>query len=291
MNEPIKPSELILNDDGSVYHLHLRPEHIATDIITVGDPDRVAQVSKHFDSIEFQMQKREFCTHTGYVGSKRLTVISTGIGTDNIDIVLNELDALVNIDLYTRKVKDKLTSLRLIRVGTSGTLQKDIPVDSMLLSSYGLGLDGMLNYYELNNTVEEEKMINAVNAALPELPIKAQIASASQELLQLFKGRDCFEGITVTATGFYGPQGRVLRAQPKVKGIIDRLANVSFENNRITNLEMETAGIYGLGRQLGHHCLAVNAILANRPLGKFSTQGSKTVKKAIELTLDCIVAS
>ncbi|MCB0540529.1 MAG: nucleoside phosphorylase, partial [Bacteroidetes bacterium] len=258
MNEIIKPSELILNDDGSIYHLHLLPEQIADTIITVGDPDRVEKVSKYFDKIEHKIQKREFVTHTGYIGNKRLTVISTGIGTDNIDIVINELDALVNIDLHTRQIKKDKKSLNIIRIGTSGTLQGEIDVDSIVLSSFGLGLDGLMNFYVSHNSDEEEEILLKINKAV-ELPIKPCIAKGSEFLLNQIKTDSTYTGITISATGFYGPQGRTLRMQPKVANFIDELAQLKFDNNeRITNLEMETSAIYGMGKVLGHHCLSVN---------------------------------
>lgn len=289
MKRIIEASELILNDDGSIYHLHLRPEHIAKDIIIVGDQDRVKEVSKHFDSIEFEASKREFVTHTGYIGKKRLTVISTGIGTDNIDIVFNELDALVNIDLESRTVKDKLHALNIIRVGTSGTLQRDIPVDSILLSSHGLGLDGIMNYYEHENTSEEKAILQEIKNKIP-LPIAPCITAGSSTLIDLYKREDVRHGITVTATGFYGPQGRQLRLQPTTKNFLDEMAGLDLHGHRVTNLEMETSGIYGLGRLLGHQCLSVNAILANRQTKEFSVKPKEIVEKAIILTLEKLAA-
>lgn len=288
MKRVIEDSELILNKDGSVYHLHLRPEHLANEIITVGDPDRVKEVSKHFDSIEFKTNKREFVTHTGYIGKKRITVISTGIGTDNIDIVFNELDALVNIDLETRTIKDEKTSLNIIRVGTSGTLQEDIPIDSILLSSFGLGLDGLMNYYAHENNNIENSILREINQKV-KLPIKACIAEGSKKLIDLYKNENVYYGITLTATGFYGPQGRKLRLNPIMDNFIDDLAQLQFEGgHRITNLEMETAAIYGLGNLLGHHCLSVNGIIANRQTKEFSKQPKVIVEKAIQLSLDKI---
>lgn len=281
-------SELIINKDGSIYHLNLRPENIADTIITVGDQDRVTEVSKHFDSIEFTTQKREFVTHTGYIGKKRLSVISTGIGTDNVDIVVNELDALVNIDLETREEKTEKKSLQFIRIGTSGALQKDIPVDSILLSSYGLGLDGLMNFYSIENDKEEKEVLDLINEKV-RLPINPQICKASNKLLKLIKQPNYFEGITISATGFYGPQGRFLRAQPKVRNFIDKMAALKFNSSvRITNLEMETAAIYGLGKVLGHECLSVNVILANRQTGEFSKIGAESIEKAIVETLEKI---
>ena len=288
MNKKIEASELVLNADGSVYHLHLKPEHIAHDIIIVGDQDRVKEVSKHFDSIEFQTNKREFVTHTGYIGKKRLTVLSTGIGTDNIDIVFNELDALVNIDLETRLAKKELTSLNIIRVGTSGSLQKDVPIDSILLSTHGLGLDGLMNFYEHTNNAEESAMLDEIKANVT-LPILPCLTEGSQKLLDLFKGDDVHHGVTLTSTGFYGPQGRKLRLNPQIRHFIDELSALKLGKRRITNLEMETSAIYGLGKLLGHHCLSVNAILANRQLMTFSKDSKGIVEKAIQLTLEKIV--
>lgn len=287
MNSKIEASELVLNADGSVYHLHLRPEHIADDIIIVGDQDRVQEVSKHFDSIEFKTNKREFVTHTGYIGKKRLTVLSTGIGTDNIDIVFNELDALVNIDLETRLAKTDLKSLNIIRVGTSGSLQRDVPIDSILLSSHGLGLDGLMNFYEHSNSLEEDGILNTIKSSV-QLPVEPSLAKASQKLMDLFKGENLAYGITLTATGFYGPQGRKLRLNPQIRHFIDELSALQLGKHRITNLEMETSGIYGLGKLLGHHCLSVNAILANRQDMTFSKDSKKIVEKAIRLTLEKI---
>ncbi len=290
MNKEIAASELVLNPDGSVYHLHLRPEHIARDIIIVGDQDRVKEVSKHFDRIEFQTSKREFVTHTGYIGNKRLTVLSTGIGTDNIDIVFNELDALVNIDLNTRIPKENLQSLNIIRVGTSGALQKDIPIDSILLSSYGLGLDGLMNFYKHTPNETEVELLKQINEKVS-LPIEPSLTSGSSELINLFKDNNLQQGITLTSTGFYGPQGRVLRLQPQVDRFIDDLAELNFDGLRITNLEMETSAIYGLGRLLGHHCLSVNAILANRQSLTFSKDAHAIVEEAIQLTLSKLTAT
>ena len=290
MNKEIAASELVLNPDGSVYHLHLRPEHIARDIIIVGDQDRVKEVSKHFDRIEFQTSKREFVTHTGYIGNKRLTVLSTGIGTDNIDIVFNELDALVNIDLNTRIPKENLQSLNIIRVGTSGALQEDIPIDSIVLSSYGLGLDGLMNFYKHTPNETEVELLKQINEKVS-LPIEPSLTSGSSELINLFKDNNLQQGITLTSTGFYGPQGRVLRLQPQVDRFIDDLAELNFDGLRITNLEMETSAIYGLGRLLGHHCLSVNAILANRQRLTFSKDAHAIVEEAIQLTLSKLTAT
>jgi uridine phosphorylase len=285
----IAESELILTNRGAIYHLNCRPEEIATTIITVGDPDRVGEVSKHFDSIEYNNQHREFVTHTGFIGKKRLTCVSTGIGTDNIDIVLNELDALVNIDFETRMVKEKLTQLNIIRVGTSGSLQKDIPVDSFVASSHGLGIDNLLNFYRQDNNEEEKQLVQSFvtqtqlhnNFAYP------YICGASAHIIKNFV--DGFHhGITVTCPGFYGPQGRVLRLGLANPALIDNLTKFTFGPHRITNFEMETAGIYGLGKLLGHHCLSLNAIVANRISKEFSKDGNAAVENLIKTTLQII---
>lgn len=284
-------SELILNTDGSIYHLHLKPENVAELIITVGDPDRVQEVSKHFDKIEFKTQKREFVTHTGLIGNKRITVISTGIGTDNIDIVFNELDALFNIDLIKREEKKVKTSLKIVRVGTSGTLQNHIPVDSILLSEMGLGMDGLMNYYSYQNSEKELSILKQLNAEI-NFPLPLQLASASKKLISDFSNiENVYKGITISATGFYGPQGRILRAQPSIKNFIEKMADFDFDGLKITNLEMETAGIYGLGNLLGHDCLSVNVILANRQTGEFSKNGAKSVEKAIIKTLEILTSA
>ncbi|MBI1344192.1 MAG: phosphorylase [Terrimonas sp.] len=285
----IAESELILNNRGAVYHLDLRPEELANTIITVGDPDRVKAVSKHFSSIESKSQHREFITHTGYLGKKRITVLSTGIGTDNIDIVINELDALVNIDFESRQLKKNLQSLDIIRVGTSGSLQADVPVDSFVTSTLGLGIDNLLNFYRLEQNDEEEQLLQSFvtytqlhnNIAYP------YIAGAGASLIKHFV-KDFHHGITVTCPGFYGPQGRVLRLGIKNPDLIDRLTQFRFGRHRITNFEMETAAIYGLGRLLGHHCVSLSAIVANRVEKKFSSDGAKLVESLITKTLTII---
>ena len=284
-----KESELVLNNDGSVYHLHLRPEHISNNIILVGDPDRVAKVSKHFDTIEFTTQKREFVTHTGLIGKKRFTIISTGIGTDNIDIVMNELDALVNIDLNTRtEIKDK-TSLNIIRIGTSGTLLADIPCDSILYSEYGLGLDGLMNFYKHANSTLETKILNTINAEIPELQLPPRISKCADSLMNLFyKEGETVKGITASSTGFYAPQGRILRAQPVVEDFVDKLATINVDGNRITNFEMETSAIYGMSNILGHKSLSINTILANRMTKEFSKDPKKAVDACIVKTLEVL---
>jgi uridine phosphorylase len=282
----IAESELIINNRGAIYHLDLRPDELAPTVLTVGDPDRVSAVSKHFDNIEHRSQHREFVTHTGMLGKKRISVISTGIGTDNIDIVLNELDALVNIDFASRTVKRRLGALTIIRVGTSGALQKDIPVDSFVASTHGLGIDNLLNFYRHEENEEEKEILHSFSTQtqLHQRLAQPYISSASGSLLRHFTG-GFHQGITVTCPGFYGPQGRVLRLGLSQPELIDRLTGFSFGSHRITNFEMETAGIYGLGKILGHACLSLSAIVANRVERQFSSDGNAAVEALIKETL------
>ncbi|MFZ4769273.1 MAG: nucleoside phosphorylase [Ferruginibacter sp.] len=283
----IAASELIINDRGAIYHVNCRPEEIAHNIITVGDPDRVKEVSKYFDSIEFKNKHREFITHTGYIGKKRISVTSTGIGPDNIDIVMNELDALVNIDLKTRTIKDKLTSLNIIRVGTSGSLQKEIPVDSFVASTHGLGLDNLMNFYKHERNQEENQLLHSFNThtQIHQGITAPYITGAGVSLLKEFV--DGFhQGITVTCPGFYGPQGRVLRMGLTQPQLIDRLTTFTFGQHRISNFEMETSAIYGMGKVLGHHCLSLSAIVANRITKEFSSDGGAAVENLIKKTLE-----
>lgn len=285
----IAASELIINDRGAIYHVNCRPEEIANTIITVGDPDRVKEVSKYFDRIEFRNQHREFVTHTGYLGNKRLSVTSTGIGPDNIDIVLNELDALVNIDMETRTIKENLTSLNIIRVGTSGSLQQEIPVDSFVASTHGLGLDNLLNFYKHDSNEEEKQLLQAfdTHTQLHQGISSPYITGAGVSLLKEFVN-GFHQGITVTCPGFYGPQGRVLRMGLTHPQLIDRLTSFSFGNHRISNFEMETSAIYGMGKILGHHCLSLSAIVANRITKEFSKDGAAAVENLIKKTLETI---
>jgi uridine phosphorylase len=287
--QAIAESELIINSRGAIYHLDLRPEELANTVFTVGDPDRVSAVSRHFDSIEYKAQHREFVSHTGFIGKKRVTVVSTGIGTDNIDIVLNELDALVNIDLNTRTVKPQLTPLTIIRMGTSGSLQKDIQVDSIVASTHGLGIDNLLNFYRQDDTEEDNSLLQsfATQTQLHHRLAHPYISGASPALLKHFV-EGFHHGITVTCPGFYGPQGRVLRLGLHQPELIDRLTGFSYGPHRVTNFEMETAGIYGLGRLLGHHCLSLSAIIANRVSRTVSADGNKAVEKLITDTLQIV---
>ena len=286
----IEQSELILNPDGSIYHLNLRPENIATDIIFVGDQDRVDKISQHFDSIEFTTQKREFKTTTGIYKKKRFSVISTGIGPDNIDIVLNELDALVNIDLETRQPKDHLTSLNIVRIGTSGSLQTDIPVDSFVISSHGLDLNGLLHSYQVDE-ISNLEIENAFVAHTNWSSKKAHplIITNSKELENKIISEKTHTGITATAGGFYGPQGRVLRLAIQDPSLNHKIDSFHFKGKRITNLEMETSAIYGLSKLLGHKACSINAIIANRADGTFSENPGKVVTDLIEYTLKKLV--
>lgn len=284
----IKESELILNPDGSIYHLNLRPEQVADTIILVGDPNRVPRVSAYFDMIEFSTQKREFCTHTGTYKGKRLTALSTGIGPDNIDIVINELDALFNIDLHTRKPKEQLTSLNIVRFGTSGSLQADIPVDSFVLSSHGLGMDNMLHAYKDAPNVREIAMEEAFMAHTQWNTDKGRpyIVGCGETLKQRLLTDKVFEGITGTAPGFYGPQGRMLRLPVQDSTLNDKLHSFNYKGYRMTNLEMETSAIYGLSKLLGHQAVSLNAIIANRAAGTFTKDTKKVVENLIVYGLE-----
>lgn len=283
----LEASELILNDDGSMYHLNLKPENIASTIITVGDPERVETVASFFDKIEFKTQKREFHTQTGTYKGKRITVISTGIGTDNIDIVMNELDALVNIDLATRNIKKKLTPLQIIRIGTSGAIQKTIPMDAFLASETAIGFDGLLSYYE-QGAIQNNPFAAQLkqDLQLTNLPYNVD---CDPDLKKLFSdSSQLLFGTTATNCGFYAPQGRYLRAKPSDNQFLDKLMKFQYNGNRITNLEMETSGIYGMAKLLGHRAISMNAIVANRATGEFSKNPEKTIKNLIAFCLEKI---
>jgi uridine phosphorylase len=282
----IQSSELILNPDGSVYHLNLKPEHIAHDIIFVGDQNRVEKITQFFDSIEFSTQKREFKTQTGYFKGKKITVMSTGIGPDNIDIVMNELDALVNIDLETRKPKTNLTSLNIIRIGTSGSLQAAIPCDSFVMSKFGLDLDNMLRSYLIDNITHkdiEDAFIKQTDWDIRKG--RPYVIGCSETLEKRLESDNIFKGFTGTAGGFYGPQGRVLRLEIQDTNLNSKMDSFDYKGIKMTNLEMETAAIYGLGKLLGHECLSLNAIIANRATGTFSEDPYKAVDALIQYTL------
>ncbi|MCM4158863.1 phosphorylase [Antarcticibacterium flavum] len=286
----LKASEFIQNADGSVYHLRLLPHQIANTIITVGDPDRVAAVSKYFDIIEHVVQKREFNTHTGTYKGKRITVISSGIGTDNIDIVFNELDALVNIDFNSRRIKEESSSLDIIRIGTSGAIQPDIPIDSFLVSETGIGMDAMLHFYDSEHI--QDKALNKALKEQLDFPFNHVVPYAvdcDMELASRFD-KGFYRGMTVSNCGFYGPQGRVLRLPVQDPELNSKMERFNYKNRKITNMEMETSGMYGLSKLLGHHTVSLNAIVANRATGEFSKDPAATVDKLIRTALDLIVA-
>jgi len=288
MNQ-IAESELIINSRGAVYHLDVKPEELASNIITVGDPERVKEVSKHFDNVEVKRQHREFVTHTGYIGKKRISVVGTGIGPDNIDIVLNELDALVNINFSCRTINPELKQLNIIRIGTSGSLQGDVPVDSFVASTHGLGIDNLMNFYLHENNEEEKQLLQAfvTQTQLHNNISYPYIASASMSLIKHFVD-GYHQGITVTCPGFYGPQGRILRLGISNPNLIDQLSEFQFGQHRITNFEMETSAIYGLGHALHHHCLSLSAIVANRIHKNFSSDGAALIEKLIVKSLEII---
>ncbi|WP_438963012.1 nucleoside phosphorylase [Nonlabens sp.] len=287
----LAPSELILNEDGSIYHLNLQPHQLAQTIITVGDPDRVETISKHFDHIEHRMAKREFHTHTGTLDGKRISVISTGIGTDNIDIVLNELDALVNIDFKSREIKSNLTQLDIIRIGTSGAVQAHIPVDSFLLSKRGIGFDSLFHWYE--NDGGDSAFAKAIQEQLQlsTLAARPYVVACDSTLAKKFQDPQVIKGNTITNVGFYGPQSRQLRLHPAHDQLNSSIEDFNFNGEKLTNLEMETAGIYAMADLLGHRAVSLNAILANRATGTFSVQPQDTVEELIEFALERLIKS
>lgn len=284
----ITETELILTRKGRIYHLDLVPEEIPDTIITVGDPGRVKQVSKYFDRVLFKRVHREFVSHIGELGSLKLMVISTGIGTDNIDIVLNEIDALVNIDFNTRQIKQEKRSLRIIRIGTSGTIRSDIEIDSLLISKYAIGLDALMGYYQKNIKTIPRLIIDQINNSEYKLPENAYWGRADKSLLELFSSPYFRQGITITCPGFYGPQGRSLR-MPSTNFEVPVFQKVKYEGLKITNLEMETAAIYAMANSLGHKAISLNAILANRMESKFSKNPSFIIEKLIKIALDALI--
>jgi len=285
----IDSSELIITDEGCVYHLDVHPNEIANTIITVGDPGRVPEVSKLFDEITSKRQHREFVTHSGRIGNKKISVVSSGIGPDNIDIVINELDALVNIDFETRTIKEDFTPLQIFRLGTSGALQEDIPLDTLVLGTMALGLDNLMHYYKHHENEIEQKIKDAFiqHVGLENKPIVPYVVDGCENLWQHFDDQYT-KGITVTCPGFYAPQGRQLRLEPAIGNLIDQLPTFKSEGRRITNFEMETSAIYGLSKLLGHQYLSINTIVANRPLGTFTKDGAKSVEHMIETSLEII---
>ncbi|MEO1010053.1 MAG: nucleoside phosphorylase [Bacteroidota bacterium] len=286
----LSESELILHPDGSIYHLHLLPGDISDTIITVGDPERVSEVSQYFDYIELKKGKREFITHTGSLNGKRLTVMSTGIGTDNIDIVLNELDALANVDFDTGESRENRIRYKIIRLGTSGSIQADIPLDSLLLSEFAVGLDGLLHFYKSSKILETpmgQSLLEHLQWTPPFVP--PYVVKCDGELLQKLGENRIRLGVTATNMGFYGPQGRQLRLPPRFDDLIPKLNSFSYNKRRITNLEMETAGLYGMARLMGHKALSLNCILANRITGEFSKNPKRAVNQMIRFALDRLV--
>jgi len=285
----IEASELIINDRGAIYHLNVRPEELADTIITVGDPERVASISKYFDKVECKLAHREFITHTGFIGNKRISVISTGIGPDNIDIALNEIDALVNIDFATRIINEQKKSVSIIRMGTCGSLQGEVGVDQLVAGTHGLGIDNLLHFYSIQNNEEEKAILNAFekHTQISSNQIQPYIATASAELIKHFT-EGYSHGITVTCPGFYGPQGRILRLPLKMPNLVDQMTSFSYGNHRIANFEMETSAIYGLCNLLGHQCLSINVIIANRVKKEYSKDMGKAVDHMIQKSLGII---
>lgn len=289
MASKLSSSELVLNPDGSIYHCNIKPEELADTIILVGDPNRVSNVSKYFDTIETRSQKREIIVNTGILNHKRLTVISTGMGTDNIDIVLNELDALANIDLKKKEIKPIRKPLTFVRLGTSGAIQKDIPVDTIVASTYGLGFDGLMSFYAntesfYENPIAKEFIIQTKWNPKRALPY---LAEGSEELLHLMtENSKVISGITATAIGFYGPQGRILRLNLDNESMNEQLTKFTYNNNRITNFEMETSAIYGLSHLMGHKALSLNTIVANRYSGTFSKDPYSAIDSMIQFSLE-----
>lgn len=284
----ISSTDLITNSDGSVYHLNLRPEHLADTIITVGDPDRVGKVSQYFDSIEIKISKREFVTHTGMLGNKRLTVISSGIGTDNIEILMNELDALANIDMATLEVNPNHKSLNIIRLGTSGSLQKHISVDNFVVSRRAIGLDTLGSFYKtsINQHCSAVKKFFGLNF----MPYSNTSSKVLYDLFMKNSPNDWYSGTTLTCPGFYAPQGRVLRFNPKIEGLLDKMNGYCRDGNILSNLEMETAGYYLMGKILEHEVLSISAILANRITNEFSKKPERQIDNLIKYALERIIS-
>jgi uridine phosphorylase len=287
--QAIGASELIINDRGAIYHLNVRPEEIADTIITVGDPERVAEVSKYFDRVEHTLAHREFITHTGYIGQKRISVLSTGIGPDNIDIALNEIDALANINFDTRTINDQKKSVSIIRMGTCGSLQGEVGVNELVAGTHGLGIDNVLHFYTQENNEEEKAILAAFDehTKISAHKIQPYIATASAGLLKHFT-EGYSHGITVTCPGFYGPQGRILRLPLKMPNLVDQMTSFKYGQHRIANFEMETSAIYGLCNLLGHQCLSINVIIANRVKKEYSKDMGKAVDHMIEKSLGII---
>lgn len=283
------PTELALNSKGQIYHLGLSPDELADTILLVGDQDRVSLISAFFDTIEHQSQHREFVCHTGTYQGKRISALSTGIGTDNIDITVNELDALVNIDLATRTEKAEKKSLNLIRIGTCGILQPEIPIHSYIVSTHAFGLDNVAHFYDIQFNDLETEMNQRLNAFLnlPEA-VNSYFVSANDDLTYALTGEQCFPGITITSSGFYGPQGRALRLGTKLEGIQLKAQYFAENNLRLVNFEMESSALFALGRSLGHRCATICLGVANRPKTTFSEGYGEAMKELIKFVLDRI---
>jgi uridine phosphorylase len=283
----LSASELILNADSSIYHLNLLPEDLAHTVIVVGDQNRVAQVSKYFDTIELEKGNREFITHTGTHNGIRISVVSTGIGTDNIDIVMNELDALVNIDFKTRTIKEDKTSLDIIRIGTSGGIQPDIETDSFVLSEYAIGFDNVLHFYESEHIQYPEMQLAFIDhtdwSVFKSIPY---VVESDLQLTERLRSGKVIIGFTGSNTGFYGPQGRRLRLLLEDNDLNSKISSFEYQGRRITNMEMETSAIYGLAKLMGHRAASMNCILANRSTGEFSKDPAKTIDALIKYTLE-----
>lgn len=277
-------SELVLTKDGSVYHLNLKPKHISDNVLIVGDPSRVYRISKHFDKIEFEMNRREFITHVGKYKGKRITVLSTGMGPDNIEIFFTELDALVNIDLKKKIVKPKKRRLNIIRIGTSGAVQEDIPVGSHVVSEYGMGLDNLMSFYNYKQTSFEQTIGKEVQKTA-KLPFTPYLARGSEKLLAQI-GDGMIKGNTITTPGFYAPQGRRIRLDLKFPKLLRDLSCFHHNGFWLTNFEMETSALYAMANMLGHEMLSVNAVIANRLQGKFSKNPYPTIDSLIKKVLD-----
>ena len=289
---PIQASELILNADQSIYHLNLLPEDLAETVIVVGDQNRVPRVSRHFDKIDVKKSKREFVTHTGWLNNKRISVVSTGIGTDNIDIVLNELDALVNIDFKTKSVREHLTQLNIIRVGTSGSIQPNVPIDAMVLSHYAIGFDNVLHFYQ-SESVQHPEIQQAFVQHMQWARAKSipYVVTSDPILTRKLDSEAVIPGFTGTNVGFYGPQGRKLRLLRADETFIEKLTSFQYKGLKITNLEMETSALFGLAKLLGHRAASMNCILANRATGAFSKDPAKSVDNLIAYALEKLTAS
>lgn len=286
----ISQTDLLLNSDGSIYHLNLQPEELADTVIIVGDQDRVEKISCHFDDIEVKKKNREIVTHTGNLNHHRLSVMSTGMGPDNIDIVITELDALVNVDLKNRRAKDTLKSLRIVRVGTTGALHEDIPCGGIVLSTHGMGFDNVMSFYEDKLTAEEQMIAEIAEKHFASTGVKPYVSKGVDSLRKLFSRKGIHEGITATCGGFYGPQARTVRAKTRTPDLLDKMTSFRAQGHRITNFEMETSAIYGLSKVLGHEALSVNVAILNRVTDEVLSDKGAAVEKAIEEVLRVLTA-